>query len=89
LIDIKEINDEIKKLENEELNYVNLQKLSWLYIVRDHSGGAIRGVGGNEFLDTCEGCERDKFFDIMSEHFEAMKILHPKEYRAVLERLSR
>lgn len=57
--------------------------------VRDHSGGAIRGVGGNEFLDTCEGCEREKFFDVMSEHFEAMKILHPKEYRAVLERLSR
>ena len=54
-----------------------------------NNGGAIRGVGGNEFLDSCEGCERDKFFDIMSEHFEAMKILHPKEYRAVLERLSR
>ena len=89
MIDIKEINDEIKKLENDDLNYANLQKLSWLYIVRDHSGGTIRGVGGNEFLDTCEGCERDKFFDIMSEHFDAMKILHPKEYRAVLERLSR
>ena len=54
-----------------------------------NNGGSIRGVGGNEFLDSCEGCERDKFFDIMSEHFEAMKILHPKEYRAVLERLSR
>lgn len=89
MINIKEIENEIKKLENEELNYTNLQKLAWLYTVRNNLGSKIKGVGGNEFLDSCEGCEKDKFFDIMSEHFDAMKILHPKEYRAVIERLNR
>jgi hypothetical protein len=89
LISIKEIEREIKKLENADLTYSNLQKLSWLYTVRDHLGSNIKGVGGNEFLDVCNGCDREKFFDVMSEHFDAIKVLHPKEYQAVLDRLSR
>lgn len=57
--------------------------------VRDHIDGTIRDVGGNEFLDSCNGCDKNKFFDVMSEHFDTIKKLHPKEYNAVIERLSR
>lgn len=89
MINIDEIESEIKKLENGDLNYPNIQKLSWLYTVRDHIDDTIRDVGGNEFLDSCNGCDKNKFFDVMSEHFDAIKILHPKEYNAVIERLSR
>lgn len=89
MINIDEIESEIKKLENGDLNYPNIQKLSWLYTVRDHIDGTIRDVGGNEFLDSCNGCDKNKFFDVMSEHFDTIKILHPKEYNAVIERLSR
>ena len=89
MIDIKEIETEIKRIENEELNYQNLQKLSWLYIVRDHIGNKISGVNGNEFLNACDGCDKDKFFDVMSEHMDAIRVLHPKEYRALIDKLSR
>lgn len=36
MIDIKEIEEEIKCLEEGETSYGNIQKLSWLYTVREH-----------------------------------------------------
>ena len=36
MIDLKEIEEEIRCLEDGETSYANIQKLSWLYTVRDH-----------------------------------------------------
>lgn len=36
MIDLNEIEEEIKALENGETSYENIQKLSWLYTVREH-----------------------------------------------------
>ena len=36
MLNIKEIEEEIKKLENSETTYRNCEKLAILYIVKDH-----------------------------------------------------
>ena len=36
MINLKEIDEEIKALEQGETTYENIQKLAWLYTVREH-----------------------------------------------------
>lgn len=36
MLDLKQIEEEIRFLERCETTYDNIQKLSWLYTVRDH-----------------------------------------------------
>ena len=36
MLDICQIEEEIKILENGETSYANIEKLAWLYTVRDH-----------------------------------------------------
>lgn len=91
-----EINDEIVKLQNAETTWTNIQRLSWLYTVRDHmtdTGAAVQPVEvmpdyAGEFGVAVSGKPIGKLIDILSEHMALVKILHPKEYDAVISRIS-
>ncbi len=39
------------------------------------------------FLTACEGVEIDDILDILDEHMEAINVLYPKEYEAILRKL--
>lgn len=100
-MDVSEIRDEITALEQGDTNWQNIQKLAWLYTVYDHmtisdnSNRIIthteRDVMPNyagEFGEAVSGVEIDGLMNILSEHMSVIKVLHPKEYQAVLDRIS-
>ena len=39
------------------------------------------------FLEACEGVPVDDILDIVDEHMEAINLLYPKEYEAILRKL--
>lgn len=97
-MDITEITDEIAKLEQSETNWTNIQKLSWLYTVYDHMVGdstheirytqdAMPRFAG-EFGEAVSGKDIGGLMNILSEHMSVIKVLHPKEYQAVLDRIA-
>lgn len=98
-MDIAEIKNEIETLENSETNWTNIQKLSWLYIVRDHITGDSTNMiqfkqqdsmptYSGEFGQAVSGKNIDGLMNILSEHMSVIKVLHPKEYQAVLDRIA-
>lgn len=94
-MNVEEITEEITKLEQSETNWTNIQRLAWLYAVADHMGGETRpGVTVSrmpeytgEFGSAVSGRSIDPVMSILTEHMAVVKILHPKEYEAVLERI--
>ena len=98
-MDIAEISNEIAKLEKSDTNWSNIEKLSWLYTVYDHMTGThaepvvVTRSGccpeyAGEFGHTVGGKNLDGIMNVLSEHMAVIKILHPKEYQAVLDRIA-
>ena len=88
-----DIEREIERLEHAEPTWENIEKLAMLYIVSDKSDsqpktvGVVPKVGSDEFARACKGVEIEPLMQILSEHFQAIKVLHPKEYQAVLDKI--
>lgn len=89
MIDLDLIQEEIDVLENGQTTYANLQKLSWLYIVKAFSKGVTTSniVPMSDFLEACRGKDPEELFDVLDEHMEAIQLLCPKEYEAVLRKI--
>ena len=93
MINIDEINSEIAKLESESTTYGSIQKLSWLYTVRDHlTVPVVKGdeipKGDSEYYCACSGKSIDEVMAIMNELMDALSVLQPRLYNAVLMKLS-
>lgn len=95
-MDIEEIRTEIARLEQDDTNWQNIQRLSWLYIVNEHLG-AERVIKLNtdtmpdyagEFGEVVSGRNIDGIMNVLQEHMAVVKVLHPKEYQAVLDRIA-
>ena len=91
MIDIKEIEMEIQKLEQCETSYATCSKLADLYAVIDHfkkpKKEAAYSYGQSEFLTAVSTAPIDQVLELMDEHMDAIKILHPREYAAVIKRI--
>lgn len=94
-MNINEIEMEIKRLENGEADYNTCQRLSSLYIVRDHltgekpSEGKSRAyIGGSHFLSIAGSKDPDAVLTILDEHIECIKTLYPSEYNVLMKRIS-
>ena len=97
-MNIEEIKKEIANLEAGETNWNNIQRLSWLYSVYDHMGDKETPIIAHEvrqampqfsgeFGEAVSGVDIAGLMNILSEHMAVIKILHPKEYNAVLEKI--
>ena len=96
-MDIREINEEIKRLENGATNYSAVEKLALLYTVRDHlgtpqedkpvTGYSYELAPQSEFMEAVNGAPLDDVFAILDEHFEAIRMIYPKEYTVVDRRI--
>ena len=93
---IDEINGEIAKLENQPASYANIERLAWLYIVRDHltvsppssvSGSEIP-QGKSDYYCACAGKSIAEIMDVMDDLMNALMVIQPKLYSAVISRLS-
>ena len=95
MVDLDTIDREIHDLEARgDTTYSLCERLAWLYIVRDHiepptdkTKDIVRFVGGSEFLDCCAGINYNDLMEIMNTHMEALKVVCPKEYYAVMDKI--
>ena len=93
-MDIAEIKTEIDRLEQGDTNWQNIERLSWLYVVYDHIGGKMQVSQdampeyAGEFGHACACKNIDGVMNVLAEHMTVIKILHPKEYQAVLNKIS-
>lgn len=100
MLDMNEIDQEIARLENEHMTYRTCEKLSVLYTVRGNrtpiqgkhqTGGYSYAdapkVPESPFLQAVEGKSMDKVLMILDEHMEAVKLLYPKEYNMIMQKI--
>ena len=96
-MDMNEIRDEIIKLEQGDTNWQNIQRLAWLYTVYGHMAGdsaqvvhvsdGVMPEYAGEFGQVVSGKNIDGVMNILTEHMAVIKLLHPKEYQAVLDKI--
>ena len=95
-MNIDEINREILTLEKGQTTFANCEKLSQLYIVRDHlegTGGAIQReatpkIGGSEFLEIASEVDILDLLEVLDEHMETLQLVYPKDYQAIIKKIS-
>ena len=91
-MNIQEINAEIERLEVSQTNYENCSKLSILYIIRDNMAKPKNIIAEyssptSEFLSVVGGAPVSDVLLIIDEHLECIKLLYPKEYSAIINRI--
>ena len=96
MISMEQINGEIAMLEDEKPTHVIMQKLASLYIVRDHmtipetapkSRYTPVDENDSEFIALCKSKDTGAVLRVLNEHFDAIKLLYPKEYDSIIEKL--
>ena len=98
MIIIDEINGEIAKLETQTQTWQTIERLAWLYTVRDHNTiptsqltpsepGIIQVDSTSPFLSKCAGNPTCEIMAIMDELMTTLQVLMPKLYDSVMRRL--
>jgi hypothetical protein len=96
MLNLDEIEKEILALEKKDTSYAVVERLAWLYIVRDHLKGETvedtkrtGEMSGSEFIETCSEVPMPELMGVLNEHMDAIKVVHPKEYMAVINRIEK
>lgn len=97
MIDLETIEREISELEARQPSYKACERLSWLYIVRDHLYSKMyppegktalkSALSGSEFLDAANGKPYEDVLRVIDEHLETIKLLYPKTFDSVVQRV--
>lgn len=89
-MDMHEIEKEISILEQSDTTYQNCSKLAVLYSIRDHQSKkkmAEYSHASSEFLSVAYQAPIDDVMRIIDEHMDAIQLLHPKEYSAIINKI--
>lgn len=94
MLSIEEVERTILELEKHDTTYATCERLAWLYIVHDHLTQRIvqeearaAEMEGSPFLSACSGAEIAEILRVVNEHMEALRVIYPKEYSAVIEKI--
>jgi hypothetical protein len=94
VIDLETIEREISELETRDTSYRLCERLSWLYTVRDHlkpqakqDSALVPQMQGSDFLKAASGTRCTDLLKVIDEHLETIKLLYPKTYDSLLERV--
>ena len=97
MIDLETIEREISELEARQPSYKACERLSWLYIVRDHlrekiyppdGKAAIKSaLSGSEFLEAANGKPYEDVMRVVDEHLETIRLLYPKTWEGIIQRI--
>lgn len=97
MIDLETIEREISELEARQPSYKACERLSWLYIVRDHLYEKIyppegktalkSSLSGSEFLDAANGKPYEDVMRAVDEHLETLRLVYPKTYDGLVQRI--
>lgn len=97
-----ELLDAIEDLEMAPATYQNAEKLATFYTLYDHlyvrkeSVSRIESInevivddyGDSEFLQAVAGRKADQIWMVMDELMETVKVLQPKLYQAVIDKIN-
>lgn len=97
MVNLETIEREISELEAREASYRLCERLSWLYIVRDHLYEKIyppegktalkSSLSGSDFLDAANGKPYEEVMKAVDEHLETLRLVYPKTYSALVDRI--
>ena len=101
MVDLDIINGTIAEWEAKDLTFLVVERLAWLYIVRDNAlmrvkdetgeepviMPAVAMSSGSEFMEACSKADPVKMWNILDETMDAVKTLQPRLYEAVLRKL--
>lgn len=90
MISYEEIEKEILTLEKKDTSYAVIERLAWLYIVKEHMEESspekrIERTKGSDFLIACDGKPIDTVLKIIDEYMQSVKEIYPKEYQYVVK----
>ena len=95
MLSLEEVERTILDLEKRDTTYATCERLAWLYIVHDHLTQRIvqeksraAEMEGSPFLAACSGAEITEILRVVNEHMEAVRVIYPKEYEAVIRKIS-
>ena len=95
MLSIDEVERTILELEKRDTTYATCERLAWLYIVHDHLTERIvkekaraAEMEGSPFLEACSGADIAEILHVINEHMEAVRVIYPKEYEAVVKRIA-
>lgn len=94
MISLETIEREISELEARETSYRLCERLSWLYVVRDHilaekypQGSTTPRLEGSEFLEAASGVSYPDLMRILDEQVEAIRLMYPKTYEELMRKI--
>ena len=100
MVDLDIINGTIAEWEAKELTFVVVERLAWLYIVRDNALMKVKEEGeepvvmptvaissGSEFMEACSKANPSKLWSVLDETMETLKLVQPRLYDAVLRNI--
>lgn len=100
MIDLDIINGTIAEWEAKELTFVVVERLAWLYVVRDHVLMNIKQEepepvtmpkvaisSGSDFMNACSNAEPIALWSTLDELMNSVQLLQPKLYQATIEKI--
>lgn len=101
MISIEQISGEIASLEEEKPTHAAMQKLSALYIVRDHMilgeekdpqiivAGKIPMISETDFSKSIYDRDVKEVLNVLDELMETLRMIQPRLYEAVMRKLEK
>ena len=97
MISLDVINEEIAKLEDTPPTYASIERLAWLYVVRDHNrlnspsatvrSGQLSYTSDTDFGKAVYGKDEIAILSLMDELMSVLQQMHPRCYNAVMQKL--
>lgn len=100
MVDLDIINGTIAEWEAKELTFVVVERLAWLYVVRDHIlmnikteepepviMPAVAISSGSEFMETCSKADPINMWATLDDLMNTIQLLQPKLYQATIDKI--
>lgn len=90
MLDGREIDIEIARLEYMESNYANYSKLADLYVIRDQLDRKPSSTpsGDSDFLRMAADKDSEEVWAIMDDLMDTLQVSNPRVYSTIMRRLS-
>lgn len=91
MISIDEIEKTIIDLESKETSYAVCEKLSYLYIVRDHikPSSTAEFRSDSEFMKSLSGKSSASVWKVLDELMTTIKVIQPRLYEATISEIKK
>ena len=101
MVDLDIINGTIAEWEQKDLTFLVVERLAWLYIVRENAlmrvkedtgeepvlMPAVAISSGSDFMEACSKANPTKMWAVLDELMSVLQSLQPKLYEATMDRL--